>query len=468
MAAQTPYTITALPWDELTQQADHLLNELFPICRSLSGEGVRQTLRRLQDVAGFDMLEIPSGTEAYDWEVPPEWNIRGAYLETEDGKRLIDFADNNLHVVGYSEPVDRWLSWSELEPHLHTLPDMPQAIPYRTSYYQRSWGFCLSHRRYQELPRDARFHAVIDSTLQPGSMTVGERVLEGSSGKSFLISTYCCHPSLANDSLSGVVLWALLLAELERRPHRHSYRFVILPETIGAIAYLARNEAAMQRIVGGYIPTTVAGPGPFGYKRSYRGDSLIDRAALQTFSELGVEFMDYPFDINGSDEKQYSAPGFRIPIGTLCKAKYYEYEAYHTSLDNLDFIDPAHLVDSLKLYLLAIEKLELDLTYRSLAPYSEPMFGKRGLYPQLGGSIKQKAADVAHDHHQRSYRITLDHGIQGDSLDAMRWLMFYGDGQTSLLDIGERTGLPVRQLYETAERLRRHELLERVEGKRED
>jgi aminopeptidase-like protein len=462
MTPQAPFTTGPLPWDELTEKADQLLTELFPICRSLTGEGVRQTLRRLQEVADFELLEIPSGTEAFDWEVPPEWNIRAAYLETEDGERLIDFADCNLHVVGYSEPVDAWLTWPELEPHLHTLPDMPDAIPYRTSYYQRTWGFCLSHRRYQDLPRDGRFHAVVESSLQPGSMTIGERVLPGSSGQTFLISTYCCHPSLANDSLSGVVLWALLLAELERRPHRHSYRFVVLPETIGAIAYLARNQSAMQRIDGGYIPTTVAGPGPFGYKRSFEKDSLIDRAAVRTFAELGIDFIDYPFDINGSDEKQYSAPGFRIPIGTICKAKYYEYEAYHTSLDNLDFIDPANLVDSLKLYLSTIEKLELDLTYRSLAPYSEPMFGKRGLYPQLGGSIKQKAADVAHDHHQRSYRITLEHQIQGDSLDAMRWLMFYSDGQNSLLDIGERTGLPIRQLYETAETLRRHDLLEVV------
>lgn len=468
MTSNDPFTLAPLPWDDLTKTAEELLEELFPVCRSLTGDGVRQTLRRLSQVADFDVLEIPSGTQAFDWEVPPEWNIRAGYLETESGERVVDFADSNLHIVGYSEPVDAWLSWDELDPHLHSLPDMPEAIPYRTSYYNRTWGFCLSHRQYRDLPRDARYHAFIDSTLEPGSMTVGERILPGSSGQSYLISTYCCHPSLANDSLSGVVLWTLLLAELQRRPHRHSYRFVILPETIGAIAYLARNAEAMRQVDGGYIPTTVAGPGPFGYKRSFQGDSLIDRAALRTFAELDLDFLDYPFDINGSDEKQYSAPGFRIPVGTICKAKYYEYEAYHTSLDNLGFIEPAHLIDSLKLYLRAVENLELNLTYRSLAPNSEPMFGKRGLYPQLGGSIKQKAADLSHEHHRRNYRITLEQHIPGDSLDAMRWVMFYGDGETSLLEIAERTGLAVRQLYETAELLSEHQLLERVGQNRED
>jgi aminopeptidase-like protein len=461
MSDSTPYTITPLPWDALRRQADELMRELFPVCRSLTGTGVRETLQRLQEIVPFDVMEIPSGTPVYDWEVPPEWNIRGGYLETEDGERVIDFADSNLHVVGYSEPVDAWLDWAELDPHLHTLPDLPQAIPYRTSYYNRSWGFCLSHQAYAQLPRDARYHAVIDSTLEPGSMTIGERILEGESGQEYLVSSYCCHPSLANDSLSGVVLWTLLLAELAGRPHRHTYRFVILPETIGAITYLAQNEQAMAAIDGGFIPTTVAGPDRFGYKRTFQGDSRIDRAVLRTFEELNLDFIDYPFDINGSDEKQYSAPAFRIPVGTICKSKYYEYEAYHTSLDDLDFVEPAHLIDSLKLHLLSIEKLELDMPYASRAPHSEPMFGKRGLYPQLGGTIKQKAADLAHEHHQRSYQIDLEQQIYGDSLDAMRWLMFYGDGETGLLEIAERTGLPVRQLYDTAEKLCEHGLLER-------
>jgi aminopeptidase-like protein len=458
----------AIDTGQLTSEADALLGELFPLCRSLTGEGVRRTLRRLQGIAEFDIVEIPSGRAVYDWEVPDEWNIRSAYLESETGERIIDFADHNLHVVGYSEPVDAWLTWQELEPHLHSLPDLPHAIPYRTSYYSRDWGFCLSHDRRGSLDKNIRYRAVIDATLEPGSMTLGEAQVDGSSGQEYLISSYCCHPSLANDSLSGVVLWALLLRQLQSQPTRHSYRFVILPETIGAIAYLAENETMMKSVNGGYIPTTVAGPGPFGYKRSFAGKSLIDRTVRQTFRELKLEYIEYPFDINGSDEKQYSAPAFRIPIGTICKSKYYEYEAYHTSDDNLDFISAGHLVDSLKLYMLAIEKIELNLIYRSLAPHSEPMFGKRGLYPNLGGSIKQKAADMDRPHDQRAYQIDLEQSIYGNALDAMRWVMFYADGKTSLLDIAEATELPLRQLYETGESLREHGLLEIVGDARED
>lgn len=463
MSQSPPFTTRSLDWQALTEEADILLRDLFPLPRSLTGDGVRQTLVRLQQVADFEVLEIPSGTQAYDWEVPREWNIHGAYLETEGGERVLDFADSNLHVVGYSQPVDLTLDWALLDPHLHTLPDMPNAIPYRTTYYDENWGFCLSHHQYQALDRSQRYHAVIDASLTDGSMTMGQAILTGESDDEFLLSTYCCHPSLANDSLSGVVLWALLLRELQANPPRHSYRFVILPETIGAIAYLAHNEGVMQQVRGGLIPTTVAGPGRFGYKQTFRADSLIDRAVRRTFAEQGLDYVEYPFDINGSDEKQYSAPAFRIPVGTISKSKYYEYEQYHTSLDNLEFIDPAHLIDSLKLYMLTIEKLELDLTYRSLVPHSEPMFGKRGLYPKLGGSIKQKAADLHRSHQEREYAIEIDRSIYGDALDAMRWVMFHADGETSLLTIAERTDLPLRQLYETAERLREHDLLERID-----
>ena len=459
MPDDKPFFVPDLDWSALTNEADQLMKDLFPYCRSLTGDGVRQTLQQLQSIADFEILEIPSGTDAFDWQVPDEWNIRAAYLETVDGQRIVDFDDHNLHVVSYSTPIDQELTWEQLDPHLHTLPDLPQAIPYRTSYYNKDWGFCLPHEQYQQLDRNARYRAVIDSTLVPGSMTLGEAVLPGSSGQEFLISAYCCHPSMANDSLSGVVLWALLLRALQGSHHRHSYRFVVLPETIGAIAYLAHRQAEMQSINGGFIPTTVAGPGPFGYKQTFLGDSLIDRAVERTFAEQGIDFIHYPFDINGSDEKQYSAPAFRIPVGTISKSKYYEYKEYHTSLDNLDFVKPEHLVDSLKLYLLSLEKMELDLRYRSLAPHSEPMFGKRGLYPNLGGSIKQQAADMNTKHGERPYQIEINESIYGSALDAMRWLMFFSDGEHSLLKIAEMIDLPLRQLYETAELLCEHELL---------
>ncbi len=287
----------------------------------------------------------------------------------------------------------------------------------------------------------------------------GEALLPGTSGREYLVSTYVCHPSLGNDNLSGPVLWTLLLAELRRRPLRHAYRFVIAPETIGALAYIARNEAAVRALTGGFVATTVAGPGKFGYKRTFRGDDPIDRVVRLTFRELGLEYIEYPFDVNGSDERQYSQPGLRIPIGTICKDKYYEYPYYHTSLDNLDFISAANLVETLKLYWLAIEKLECDRRYRSRNPIGEPMLGKRGLYPKTGGAIKQQAASAT-AHGERRYAVDEGNLLYGSELDAIRWLMFYADGQTSLLEIAEKTALPLRQLHEVAQKLTAAGLLE--------
>ena len=441
------------PWDDYVREVDDLFQRLFPICRSITGNGVRETLLRLQEMAPFEIREIPSGTVCYDWVVPEEWNIRAGFIEDSKGRRIIDFDENNLHVVNYSVPVDKQVSFQELEQHIHYLPDLPQAIPYRTTYYNRNWGFCLSHEQYQRLNRNEQYHVFIDSTLEAGSLTYGETIIQGTSGQEFLISTYCCHPSLANDNLSGQILWALLLRELQTRKTRHSYRFIIVPETIGAIAYLSQNEESMQRTAGGFIPTTVAGPGQFGYKQTFLGNHLIDRVVRQTFRELNIQYIEYPFDINGSDEAHYSAPFFRIPIGTISKDKYYEYDFYHTSLDNLDFVSAANLVESFKLYLLAIEKLEMNNVYESLNPYSEPMLGKRGLYPEVGGSIKQPAMDFERDHLEREYRITTDDIIYGNELDTIRWLMFYSDGSNSLLDIAEKTSLPMRQLLEVASKL---------------
>lgn len=462
MPERTEFTFEALDWEGLIAVADRLLRDLFPICRSLTGDGVRQTLRRLQQVADFEIHEIPSGTACYDWTVPDEWNIRDAYVATLAGERLIDFRKNNLHVVSYSVPVDAVLSFNEPAPHLHSLPDLPGAIPYRTAYYTRSWGFCLTHEQLSQMDRTARYRVVIDSTLEPGSLTYGEARLAGHSGQEFLISTYCCHPSLANDNLSGPVLWVLLLRELRRRQHRHAYRFIIVPETIGAIAYLSRNESEMKRLAGGFILTSAAGPGLFGYKHTFLGNHLIDRAVHRTFEELDLEFLAYPFDVNGSAETHYSAPFFRIPIGTICKDKYYEYDYYHTSLDDLEFISAGNLVETMKVHLLTVEKLELDLTYRSLHPHSEPMLGKRGLYPAMGGSIKQRAADLKTEHHKRQYAIGDGRTTYGNELDAIRWVMFYGDGATSLLQLAEKAGFPMYQLYETAEKLRQHGLVERL------
>ncbi|MEZ0395277.1 MAG: DUF4910 domain-containing protein [Anaerolineales bacterium] len=449
-------------WAALTARADELLRRLFPLCRSITGDGLRQSLRTLAEVTPFDLVEVPSGTVCYDWTIPDEWNVRDAYVADSSGRRLIDFRANNLHLVNYSCPFEGRLTFDELAPHLHTLPDLPTAIPYRTTYYRRTWGFCLTHEQFQRLDRQATYRVVVDTTLAPGALTYGEARLPGVSGREYLISTYICHPSLANDNLSGPVLWTLLLAELRRRRLRHAYRFVIAPETIGALAYIARNEAAVRALAGGFVATTVAGPGQFGYKRTFRGDAVIDRVVRLTFRELGLDYIEYPFDVNGSDERQYSQPGLRIPLGTICKDKYYEYPYYHTSLDNLDFISAENLVETLKLYLLAIEKLEYDRRYRSRNPIGEPMLGKRGLYPQTGGAIKQRAASSA-VHGERRYAVDEGSILYGSELDALRWVLFYADGQTSLLEVAEKTGLPLRQLHQAAEKLLAGGLLEEAD-----
>jgi aminopeptidase-like protein len=448
-------------WEALTVQADVLLHRLFPICRSITGDGLRQSLDLLRAVTPFDLQEVPSGTACYDWLIPDEWNVRDAFVADSRGRRVIDFRANNIHLVNYSIPFEGALSFDQLAPHLYTLPDLPTAIPYRTTYYNPTWGFCLTHEQFQKLDRKEIYTVRVDTTLAPGALTYGEALLHGSSGQEFLVSTYSCHPSLGNDNLSGIVLWTLLLQELRKGSLRHSYRFVIAPETIGALAYISRNEADVRALAGGFIVTTVAGPGQFGYKRTWRNDSLVDRAVRLTFKEQNLEFREFPFEVNGSDERQYSTPGLRIPVGTICKDKYYEYPTYHTSLDNLDFISAANLVRTLQLYLLAIEKLERNRTYRSLNPIGEPMLGKRGLYPNVGGSIKQKAADPS-DHAGRRYAVDDAKVLVGNEMDAIRWVLFYADGETPLLEVAEKTGLPMGQLSEAAEKLVQHKLLEMI------
>lgn len=447
----------------LIEDADKLFHELFPICRSITGNGVRRTLQRLNQVTAFDVKEIPSNTVCYDWVIPPEWNISDAFVKDSEGKKVIDFFENNLHVLNYSIPVSKKIPFYELDKHLHYLPEMPGAIPYRTSYYNREWGFCLTYDQYQQLDKNSEYEVVIDSNLSTGSLTYGEGRIEGHSDKEYLISTYCCHPSLANDNLSGMILWALLFRELKSKKTKHSYRFVIVPETIGAIAYLSKNEESMKKSDGGFIVTTVAGPGMFGYKETYKQNHLIDRVVKRTFEELDIPYKLYPFDINGSDESHYSAPYFRIPVCTICKDKYYEYEEYHTSMDNLNFVRADYLVESLKLYLLAIEKLEIDSTYNSLNPYCEPMLGKRNLYPKIGGHIKQKASNFMKSHWEREYNISTDDSISGNELDAISWLMFFSDGTQSLLDVSEKTKIPMKQLYEISKKLENHKLLVNID-----
>jgi aminopeptidase-like protein len=429
----------------LVKEADRLLRDLFPVCRSITGNGVRDTLRYLKASADFRIVEISSGTVCYDWKIPDEWNIKDAYIEGQDGKRIADFSKNNLHVVSYSVPVDRKVGFRELEGHLHYIKRLPDAVPYRTSYYNRSWGFCLSYNEYRRLDRSAEYRVFIDSSLKKGSLTYGEGLVKGTSGIEYIISTYCCHPSTANDNLSGMVLWALLLKSLRSRKTKHSYRFVIAPETIGSIAYLNRNESAMRRVSGGFVITTVAGPGRFGYKRTFLGDDPVDSAVRNAFRKLKISYHEYPFDINGSDEKQYSSPFFRIPVGTICKDKYFEYDEYHTSLDNLSFISARDLVKTLDVYIAAIDCLEKGAAYRSTNPRCSPMLGKRGLYPKIGGHIKQRFSGSG----------------KSTDIEALNWMMFYGDGSRTISNISEKTGVPEDRLNNAARALEGRGLLAR-------
>jgi aminopeptidase-like protein len=432
-------------------EINSLFKKLFPLCRSITGQGVRDTLELLKGVEAFTRNDISSGTDCYDWRIPQEWNIREAYIADEAGNRIIDFQQNNLHVVSYSAAIDKQLSFEDLEPHLHTLPDYPQAIPYRTSYYHETWGFCLTYEQYLKMDRKGTYRVRIDSKYFDGKLDYGEALLKGKSDKEFLIHTYCCHPSLANDNLSGMVLWILLLRELKKRDLRHNYRFVIVPESIGSIAYLSQNEAAMQKIAGALILTTVAGHGAFGYKQTYLGNHLIDQIVTQTFREAGQELIRYPFDVSGSDEKHYSCPYFRIPAGTITKNKYYEYREYHTSMDNLDFVSAEALLQSLNWHLAVIDNLERMRTYESLHPYSQPMLGKRGLYPKVSGHLKQQAGG----------------GVEKDvarRVDALNWVLFYGDGKTPLSEIAERSGFSMQELDKAVQTLLEKNLLRAVGG----
>lgn len=437
-----------IDWKSLKTIANNLLKELFPICRSITGDGVRKSLSILKEISDFNLFEIPTGTQCYDWTIPQEWSIKSAYIKDQDGNIIVDFDNSNLHVVNYSQPIDKIITYDELAKHIHTLKNLPDAIPYRTTYYNSDWGFCMSYNKFKNLDKSKKYYVKIDSNLKTGSLTYGEKFITGKTDNTYLLSTYCCHPSLANDNLSGMVLWTLLLKILSEFQTNNSYKFVIAPETIGVIAYLNQNETEIKKVNGGFVITTVAGKGKFGYKNSFLENSIIDRVVKKTFQELNQKYIHYDFDIYGSDETHYSAPFFRIPIGTICKDKYYEYDYYHTSYDNLDYISAESLIETLKLYILSIEKLEMNFKYKSLIPYCEPMFGKRNLYPKIGGQIKQSVAEGN------------DYDI--NEMDCMLWLMFYCDGEHDILSISEKTNLPVNHLYRVAEKLHEHKLLKKM------
>ena len=393
-----------------------LAERLFPICRSITGNGVRRSLQILQEYLPLEVHEVPSGTPAFDWVVPREWNVREAWVKGPAGDKVIDFQQHNLHLLSYSVPVHRRLSLSELKAHLFTLPAQPDLIPYRTSYYEENWGFCLPHRQYEALP-EGEYEVFIDSSLEEGCLTYGAYYLPGETEEEVLFSAHICHPSLANDNLSGISLLAFLAQELQKKPRRYSYRFLFIPGTIGAITWLSRNEDKTHNIRHGLVASLLGDPGGFTYKRSRRGNAEIDRAAEHVLKHSGHPFQIIDFIPYGYDERQFCSPGFNLPVGSLTRSPFATFPEYHTSADNLSFIQPRCLEESLEVYLRIAEVLEGNALYQNLNPKCEPQLGRRGLYDAIGGDSDGKALQMA-----------------------MLWVLNLSDGQHSLLDIAERSG----------------------------
>jgi aminopeptidase-like protein len=408
--------------------------ELYPICRSITGDGLRRTLSMIQERISLQITEVASRTQVFDWNVPREWNIRDAFIKSADGKRVVDFQKCNLHVMNYSTSVHATMRLGELKAHLFSIPDKPEWIPYRTSYYMEDWGFCLSHNQLLAL-EDGEYEVCIDSTLRDGSLTLGECFLPGRTADEVLISCHACHPSLANDNLSGLTVATYLAKFLAGRDLHYSYRLLFIPGTIGAITWLARNQASAERIRHGLVLTCIGDKGRFHYKKSRRGSAEIDRAVMhvlthQTHSPEFLEFSPY-----GYDERQYCSPGFNLPVGCLMRSVWGTFPEYHTSADNLEFIHPAKLAESLRVCASVLDVLESNRKYRSLNPYCEPQLGKRGLYSPTGG------------------------GVLEEEVNGRLWVLNLSDGQHSLLDIAERSQIAFPMIRDAADLLCQNGLL---------
>lgn len=420
------------------EQLHAFAERLYPICRSITGNGVRRTLRIIGERIPLSINEVPSGSEAFDWEVPLEWNIEDAWIEAPDGKRLAELGRHNLHIVSYSEPIRATVDLAALRHHLHTLPAKPDLIPYRTSYYRRQWGFCLSHRDAEAL-EPGKYHVVVESSLAPGSLTYGECFVPGRSTQEVVLFTHVCHPSLANDNTSGMTIATELAAWLASEPRRFGYRIVFAPGTIGSLCWLRNNEHGLKRIRHGLVIGLLGDPQPLTYKQSRRGNRDVDRIVPFVLRNLDASSRVIPFEPYGYDERQLCSPGFDLPVGRLTRAVNDGYPEYHTSADDLSLVTPGKLEESLEALKQIVTALEDDVRYINMCPKGEPQLGKRGLYGSMGGSSP------------------------ADAQRAMLWVLSQSDGHTSLVDISAKADLPLASIKQAATQLEAAGLLKQQE-----
>ena len=437
-----------------------LMQKLFPICRSITGNGVRKTLKILSEHIPLEIHEIKTGTKIFDWNVPMEWNIKDAYIKSNKGEKIIDFKNSNLHVLGYSIPIKKNLKLNELKKHLYTIPEQPDDIPYKTSYYNKQWGFCLSHKQFLKL-NDESYEVCIDSELKNGNLTYGEYFIKGKSTKEILFSSYVCHPSICNDALSGVVMNVLLAKTLLKHQNElnYSYRFLFVPETVGAITWLSINEEKTKNISHGLVLTCVGDNGNFTYKKTRDGDSEIDKAVLKILKKSEQKFHVKDFFPTGSDERQFCSPGFNLPVGSLMRTMYGEFKEYHTSADNLSFVNIESLQGSFDKFVEIIKELENnfgnfqetktlsyektssnDIKFLNLNPKCEPQLGKRGLYHKIGGPKS---------------------GVKPD-IKGILWLLNLSDGNHTLSEISKRSKISEDELIKYADILIEQRLLKKI------
>jgi aminopeptidase-like protein len=425
---------------DMGHDAYRLVEELYPICRSITGNGVRQTLEIIKRHIPLKVTEVPTGQAIFDWSVPKEWNINDAWIKKRSGQKIVDFKHSNLQVLNYSMPVQRTVTLEELKAHLFTLPDHPDWIPYRTSYYNENWGFCIPHRLYETLS-DEEYEVFIDSTLAEGHLTFGEYAIKGEIPDEVLISCHICHPSLCNDNLAGIAMALFLARHLSSQNLHYSYRFLFIPGTIGPIAWMSMNESHVRRIKHGLVVACVGDAGRFNYKKSRRGNAEIDRMAENVLRHSGFDYQLIDFFPFGYDERQYCSPGFNLPVGCLMRTPHGEYPEYHTSADNLDFVKPRFIQESFDIYLSVIKGLEANGVYINQSPKCEPQLGKRGLYNAIGGNADSKKMQMA-----------------------MLWVLNLSDGNHSILDISEKSGIDLMLIRQVADILESHELLKPAKG----